>query len=281
MTISKIISSSIKPEIYEKGTAFMWSDEHISKQLLNIHLNPDIDLASRKMSTIQSTADWILDLQPKNKSLEILDLGCGPGLYDELFAQAGHHVTGIDISSNSINYAKDSAAQQNLNITYHQANYLDLVLTENSFDLVTMIYTDLGVLNPGERSILMNMVYRVLKKGGMFVFDMLNDKDLEQKVTPRNWEAAKSGFWKATPYIALSESFLYEDEKVILYQHMILDESDQMHIYRFWTHHFSVEDLWNLITGHQFSDAGFYMDVLPEEGERWSGENVIFCKAVK
>ena len=58
-----IIKMSAKPAIYEKGTAFMWTDKHIAQQLLNIHLNPDIDLASRKRSTIEKTAAWILDTQ--------------------------------------------------------------------------------------------------------------------------------------------------------------------------------------------------------------------------
>ena len=61
LNLADIISKIEKPKIYEKGTAFMWTDEHISKQLLNVHLNPDIDLGSRKKSTIEKTANWILD----------------------------------------------------------------------------------------------------------------------------------------------------------------------------------------------------------------------------
>ena len=80
MKISEIISQSEKPELYEKGTSFMWTDEHISKQLLNIHINPDVNLASRKKSTIEKTAYWILNTQKEKGKLNILDLGCGLGL---------------------------------------------------------------------------------------------------------------------------------------------------------------------------------------------------------
>ena len=48
MNLADIISKIEKPKIYEKSSAFMWTDEHISKQLLNVHLNSDIDLGSRK-----------------------------------------------------------------------------------------------------------------------------------------------------------------------------------------------------------------------------------------
>ena len=87
MNITDIISKTEKPKIYEKSSVFMWTDKHISKQLLDIHLNPDIDLGSRKKSTIEKTANWILETQKEKGKLTILDLGCGPGLYAEIFAR--------------------------------------------------------------------------------------------------------------------------------------------------------------------------------------------------
>ncbi|MDA3789313.1 MAG: hypothetical protein PF503_12600 [Desulfobacula sp.] len=49
----------------------MWVDEYISKHLLETHLNPDIELASRKGTTINSTLDWIMD-SVTAKRLDIL-----------------------------------------------------------------------------------------------------------------------------------------------------------------------------------------------------------------
>ena len=60
MKITDIINNSSKPELYEKGDSVMWTDNHISKQLLNVHLNSEMDLASRKTLTIKSTVEWIL-----------------------------------------------------------------------------------------------------------------------------------------------------------------------------------------------------------------------------
>ncbi|MCP4673075.1 MAG: SAM-dependent methyltransferase, partial [Desulfobacula sp.] len=80
LDFKKIINLSVKPDLYQKGTAVMWTDSYISKQLLKVHLNPEVDLASRKKKTIESTVQWILDKAGK-RSLKILDLGCGPGLY--------------------------------------------------------------------------------------------------------------------------------------------------------------------------------------------------------
>lgn len=278
MKIPEIIQKTERPALYEKGTAFMWTDAHISKQLLDIHLNPDIDLASRKRSTIESTADWILETQRGKGVLNILDLGCGPGLYAEVFAENGHQVTGVDISPTSIEYAEKSANEKSLDISYLNENYLELDLESDTYDLVVMIYTDLGVLLPDDRDTLLKMINRVLKKGGTFIFDVLKDNDLEKKVTPKTWEVARSGFWKDDPYVALAESFFYQKEKIILSQHTIIDDDDHVEIYRFWTHFFSEEDVRKMLDPHQFVDVQLRDDILPE-GTLWGGGNVLFALA--
>ncbi len=119
MELHKIITATKKPDVYGKGTAEMWVDEYISNRLLEVHLNPDIELASRKATTIDETVDWILDKIP-GEGLEILDLGCGPGLYAEKLAGKGHRVTGVDFSANSIRHARESAARKKLDINYLQ-----------------------------------------------------------------------------------------------------------------------------------------------------------------
>lgn len=280
MKISEIITQSEKPELYEKGTSFMWTDEHISKQLLNVHLNPDIDLGSRKKSTIVKTANWILETQKEKGKLNILDLGCGPGLYTEIFAENGHSVTGIDISKNSIKYAKKSAEEKKLDVSYLNANYLEIDLEADKYDLVVLIYTDLGALIPNERDILLKMIYRVLKKGGTFIFDVLKDTDIENKISPKTWEASYSGFWKDSPYLALSESFLYQEEKVILFQNNIIGTIGNIETYRFWTHFFSQIDVRKMLEPHNFTDIHFREDVLPK-GDMWNGDNVIFTMTSK
>lgn len=275
MKISKNISQFEKPELYAKGTSFMWTDEYISKQLLDNHLNPDVDLASRKKTTIEKTASWILGTQKDKGKLNILDLGCGPGLYSEIFAEKEHKVTGIDISKNSIEYAKKSAKDKNLTITYLNKSYLDIDLESNKYDLVILIYTDFGVLTLPDRDKLLRMIFSVLKKGGTFIFDVLKDNELENKISPKTWEAASSGFWKGSPYLALSESFLYPKEKVILFQHNIIHTEENIEIYRFWTHFFSQNDISKILDAHGFIEINFRDDILPEGG-LWNGNNVIF-----
>ena len=278
MNIKKIIKYAEKPELYTRGTAIMWTDEYISKQILDIHLNAQIDLGSRKKSTIEKTTNWILS-KVDDRPLHVLDLGCGPGLYAEILAQKGYRVTGVDFSKNSIDFARKQASIKQLNINYLNENYLQLDMNKNQFDLAILIYTDFCVLQPGERKQLLCNIRKWLKPDGILIFDANSDKELDKKVAPQNWEAAEKGFWRDRPYLALSQSHVYPNEKVILYQHIISDEDEKTEVYRFYTHFFSENDLKKELGKCGFSKLKFYNNVLPP-GDFWNGEHIIFCVAV-
>jgi len=237
----------------------MWCDDHISCQLLEMHISPDCDAASRKRSTIETTVRWIETVSgPGTKT--ILDLGCGPGLYCELLASHGNAVTGVDFSGRSIDYASASARMNNLNITYLRKNYLDLSF-ENAFDLVVMIYCDFDVLVPDDRARLLENVHRALKPGGLFIFDTLTPKaPAAMNVPGRSWEVAGSGFWRDRPYLALSETFHYETENVILQQHTVCTDEGRPEVYRFWTHYYDPGTLARIL-----AEAGFELETVNEE----------------
>ena len=275
--IKQLTKQTLKPALYEEGNAVMWTDEYISHQLLDVHLSEHTDLGSRKPETINRTIDWIL-ANIGTEKLNILDLGCGPGLYTEKLAAKGHHVTGVDFSANSIEYAKSSAAEKNLNVEYFCQDYTKLDLPENKYDLVLLIYTDICPLLPLQREDLLQGVKKVLKSGGKFILDYSNDNNLQDKISPRNWDVAEKGFWKNEPYLALSDSFLFEKEKIVLYQHIVIDEQNEMDIYRFWHHYFSASDMENILGMHQFDDIAFHDKIIPG-GDGYESYDVTFCVA--
>ncbi len=278
MNIKELTTTAQKPEIYTKGTAEMWVDDYISTQLLETHLNQQIDLASRKETTISSTVEWILNKIPGER-MNILDLGCGPGLYTEKLAKKGHKVTGVDFSSTSIQYARKSAEKKNITISYKHQNYLELNEVD-SYDLILMIFTDFGVLSPDQRTILLAKIYRALKPGGVFLFDILNDNFPTKESGLKGWELSEKGFWRDSPYLALSETFYYEEEKVILNQHIIIEETGKMETYRFWMHNFSNVDIKKILSSQRFCITECYDSVLPG-CDMYRSEDVTFCTAIK
>ena len=44
-----------------RGNAYLWTDPHVSNQMLAFHLDPDADAASRDVKTVDRTVTWIAD----------------------------------------------------------------------------------------------------------------------------------------------------------------------------------------------------------------------------
>ncbi len=103
--LSSILDYSEKPQLFELGETHFWDDPHISKSMLEAHLNPDTDAASRKPVTIGRTIDHLVSANVLKKGDKVLDLGCGPGLYSSKLYEKGMKVTGVDISKRSIDFA--------------------------------------------------------------------------------------------------------------------------------------------------------------------------------
>lgn len=274
MDFKLIKELSTRPSLYQRGTSVMWTDPHISKQLLECHINPDNDLASRNPRKIEGVVNWILG-QTNKPEMEILDLGCGPGLYAELFAQMEHAVTGVDFSENSIAYARKQANEKHLKINYLNQDYLNLDFFER-FDLVILIYLDFCVLLPEARDRVLKNIHKALKKGGLFICDIVNEKNIDKKVTKQSWEVQEAGFWRNSPYIALTNGYHYPEAKVLGNHHMVIGEDNSVDTYIFWTHYYERQDFISLLNTKGFTGVKYHDNVLPDTGDCWNGENVTF-----
>lgn len=213
---------SEKPKVYQESCLPFWDDEHISKHMLNAHLDFTKDSASRSLETIKATCHWIdeyCSLHGCGKKL--LDLGCGPGLYAEQLYKKSYDVTGIDFSKRSIEYAKRHALKTHKTIQYKYQNYLDVDF-ENEFDVIIMIYCDFGVLSPSKRKQLLSKVYKALKKGGIFIFDVLTIKHEEDFVEFQTIDYFENGFWANEEHIVIERHVDYINTHNILEQYIII-----------------------------------------------------------
>lgn len=248
-----------RPKRYEEMEIPFWDDEHISKQMLAAHLAPDFEGASRKLDFIRQSVGWIGQAAPAADYPELLDIGCGPGIYAELFARAGYRVTGMDLSRRSVQYAAESAGKQGLDIAYQIQNYLDLDVRE-TYDLCTLIYCDYGVLPPEKREILMGNVFRCLKKGGRFLLDVFSMKTYREFEERRDWESCPDGgFWSAEGYAALNRTLRYPPN-VTLEQVAVLSEHRSA-CYYLWNTCFTAGGLVLEAERAGFKAAGLYGDV--------------------
>jgi len=68
----------------------------------------------------------------------VLDIGCGPGRYCEIFSKLNKDVTGIDIASQMIQFADNRSKQKNLKIKYLVGDYANYEFN-NKFDLAILM----------------------------------------------------------------------------------------------------------------------------------------------
>jgi SAM-dependent methyltransferase len=241
-----------RPEPYETYTAeILWNDKHISKKMLEVHLNEELDLASRNKGFIEKSVEWMVSRFNIGADTRIADFGCGPGLYTARLAEKGAAVTGIDFSERSIHYAKETALRKNLDIEYVLQNYLTFE-TDKKFDLITIIFCDLCPLSPEQRKTLLNKFYNYLEDDGFIFLDVVSLNAFNQREEMTTCEHLQlNGFWSADDYYGFMNTFKYEDEKVILDKYTIVEKLRTWEVYN-WLQYYSLESL-----GKEFEENGF------------------------
>lgn len=265
-----------KPELYAPSTSKFWDDEHISKGMLEAHLNPDLEAATRKLDFVRRSAAWIAGLVSEKEKPQLLDLGCGPGIYAELFTEHGFRVTGMDLSPRSIRYATESALRNDLKIEYRLQNYLTLEC-ESEYDVVTLIYCDFGVLSPEDRSKLLKKIHRSLKPGGLFLVDAWTPKFYEAFTERKEWSCQDSGFWSPKPHACLQSFYRYDDCNTYADQYIIIEE-DQLECYNIWNHCFTSAEMESGLTAAGFIRTDFYSNVA---GDPYDLDSTSLCAVAR
>jgi SAM-dependent methyltransferase len=101
----------------------------------------------------------------------MLDVACGRGRHSKILASMGYDVIGIDISLNSINWAKQFE-QENLSFFVHD---MRLPFWGNYFNYAFNFFTSFGYFNTRrEHDDAIRTIAKSLKDGGYFVLDYLN-----------------------------------------------------------------------------------------------------------
>ena len=269
-----------RPELFQFYTASdLWTDEHTSKQMLAFHLNETIDISSRNAEFINRSVEWIASEFNIDWDFKIADFGCGPGLYAAPLAKRGADVTGIDFSGRSIEYAREVAVREQLNISYVKQNYLEFE-TEDRFDLVLMIMCDFCALSPAQRKELLSKFHRLLKPSGSVLLDVYSLSAFEQKEEVATNEVNQlNGFWSPNKYYGFLNTFKYDEEKVALDKYTIIELERTRKVYN-WLQYFAPEDLEREFIEAGFSVKGLFSDVAGTPYDRKSSEFAVIANRV-
>ena len=127
---------------------------------------------------VQGTAgecNFIEEEINNDKSLKIIDIGCGTGRHAIELTKRGYNVTGVDLSENQINRAKEKGKEAGLNIDFQIQDARNLPFN-NEFDLAIMLCEGgFSLMETDEMNFeILKSAAKALKTKGKFIFTTLN-----------------------------------------------------------------------------------------------------------
>ncbi len=119
--------------------------------------------------------DFIEQEINRDKSLKIIDIGCGTGRHAIELAKRGYDVTGIDLSESQLKRAKEKAKEQGVEIDFQKQNARNLSFS-SEFDIVIMLCEGgFSLMETDEMNFkILKNVTKALKDDGKLIFTTLN-----------------------------------------------------------------------------------------------------------
>ncbi len=262
-----------KPRLFEAERRQFWADPYISQHVLDTHLDQSTDAGSRRLETIDSSCEWISTVYDRTGNRarsnaadaehapRLLDLGCGPGLYALRFQRSGFHVTGFDISPAAVRYATAHCRLSQGSAEFRQEDYTDSELP-GSYDVATCIYGGMGTISDSKRDKLTRRVYRALKPGGLFFFDVFTRAYVDTERLREGWHiVSRDGFWSPGRYLVLESSHLFPRAAACADSYTLLFGDGRADRYLVWHRYYDSDEIRSLTRKAGFDTVETYTDL--------------------
>ncbi len=127
---------------------------------------------------VQGTAgecDFIEQEIARDRSLKIIDIGCGTGRHAIELTKRGYTVTGVDLSENQIKRAREKAQEAGVVIDFQTHDARDLAF-DGEFDLAIMLCEGgFSLMETDEMNFqILKSATKALKSKGKLIFTTLN-----------------------------------------------------------------------------------------------------------
>lgn len=241
-----------RPQPFQPGTLTLWSNAYIADNVLKKHLDGTIDSGSRKTGTIDASSLWIA--KHCTFDANILDIGCGPGLYGNRLGEMIGSYVGFDISPYQIAYAKSHNTSPSN--THYQVGDFRQWQMQQTYDMVLLMYAVYSFYPIEDRICLLRNIKTVLKPGGCVMIEVFTANHYESRTDSTDWQYfEKDGFWQQDPYLELN-SFTHYREDLVLIQSGVIGNT--IEIWNSWIELFSISKLEKELRLAGFSEFSYY-----------------------
>ncbi|MFC1645895.1 class I SAM-dependent methyltransferase [Candidatus Omnitrophota bacterium] len=119
--------------------------------------------------------DFIEQEINRDKSLKIIDIGCGTGRHSIELVKRGYQITGIDLSESQLKRAREKAKEQEVEIDFQKHDARNLPF-EGEFDLAIMLCEGgFSLMETDEMNFeILKNITRALKDKGKIILTTLN-----------------------------------------------------------------------------------------------------------
>ena len=183
--VPSAVYDRIDNSVYDTASEAWWQPEAALHQMKHVFNPARVDYAKRKIFE---------DFKINPSGKRALEVGCGGGILSEEITRLGFDTTGIDPSEPSLRVAADHAQAGGLDIRYLKGVGESLPFPAGSYDVVFCCDVLEHVRDLPK---VISEISRVLKTGGVFIYDTFNRTLISKLVAVKIGQEWKS--WAFMP----------------------------------------------------------------------------------
>ena len=153
-----------------------WYVEAFRGEYLSVY--PQRDLVSARLE-----ARWLAE---RGVGGRVLDVGCGFGRHVLAFREQGADAYGIDLSMDLLRMARELPETKLLDTRLSRADARAVPFQRGTFDAVVVLFSSFGYLGDAGDRLVLGEIARVMKPGGLVVFDLMNPARVRASLVARS-----------------------------------------------------------------------------------------------
>ncbi len=271
------------PQPWIDGEKIPWNEPGFSQRMLAEHLAQAHNAASRRFALIDRHVAWIHQHVLGDQPARILDLGCGPGLYLNRLAQAGHSGVGIDFSPASIGYARATAEKAGLAVQYRLEDLRQAEFTgpsDPAYDLALLLYGEFNTFRLADARPILRKAHAALHAGGRLLLEPSTFASVQALgLQGPSWYTAQAGLWSDRPHLVLQDNAWDGEQCAAVERYIIIDAATGALVqHAMTTVAYAEDELVGLLGDVGFADIAVYPSLLGHVDDEHAGFYVVVAQ---
>lgn len=274
--MQKLFNSIKSPHKFENSPDNIWTNKKLSPLVMNSYFDSNIYGGSYSEEFRNKSLNFISFFLQKGS---VLDIGCGPGLYANKLAELNYTVTGIDISQNALQYARNYAKENDIKVNFEKKDIFSYTPNQ-SYNNILLIYYIYSFFSSSKRKILLKKIYNLLENKGILILDVPSINYYNKLNEIKLWDYFPiSNNLMEEEFLSLFNLEKYGDG-LLLNQTIYLFEDSSITIFD-WLQHFDIEDIRAEINQAGFTIISETENISGSKYDSNSGSIAIICQKVE